>query len=217
MDWVIRRVMRIDFFGYSKPSDRRARCRYRYWDLVPGNTLIFAGSPGRSTSRFLLKKWVQESLPLQTVEDRSPDHFVQWVRAWSTRTGIVLNDTAAAYHTEPSRLTNWKLTDRTVPSGPGESFLLTLRPQQKNRFRSGDLLAVYPAGDHRERFYSVARVGKKVQLLVKHYESGFGSTYLNALRTGDRIKARIIQNPAFHFPRHAGSVILYRKKIFFSE
>ena len=154
------------------------------------------------------KKWVQESLPLQTVEDRSPDHFVQWVRAWSTRTGIVLNDTAAAYHTEPSRLTNWKLTDRTVPSGPGESFLLTLRPQQKNRFRSGDLLAVYPAGDHRERFYSVARVGKKVQLLVKHYESGFGSTYLNALRTGDRIKARIIQNPAFHFPRHAGSVIL---------
>lgn len=154
------------------------------------------------------RTWVKELLPLHTVEDRSPDQFVQWVRDWNDRTGIVLNDTAATYHTEPSRLTNWELTGRTDVVGPGESFLLTFRPARNSRFRSGDLLAVYPAGDHRERFYSIARIGKSAQLLVKYYESGFGSTYLNSLRVGDRIQARIIHNPAFHFPRRASSVIL---------
>lgn len=168
----------------------------------------FCGFARQIQESLSTQSWVKELLPLHTVEDRSPDQFVQWVRTWSSLTGIVLNDTAATYRTEPSRLTNWELTDRTEVSVPGDSFLLTLRPLQKNRFRSGDLLAVYPAGDHRERFYSISRVGNKVQLLVKYYESGLGSTYLNALRVGDRLPARIVQNPSFHFPRHAASVVL---------
>jgi sulfite reductase (NADPH) flavoprotein alpha-component len=43
-------------------------------------------------------------------------------------------------------------------------------------------------------------------LVVKLHQNGLGSGYLNNLEPGDTIKARIINNHAFHFPKKASKV-----------
>ncbi len=45
-----------------------------------------------------------------------------------------------------------------------------------------------------------------VQLVVKLHPNGLGSGFLNNLEPGNTIKARIINNKAFHFPKKAPKV-----------
>ena len=76
------------------------------------------------------------------------------------------------------------------------------------KFTSGDLLAIYPANDTRERLYSIGNHNGNIQLVVKLHPSGLGSGYLYDVEPGSVIKARIIKNAAFHFPKKASKVAL---------
>ena len=95
-----------------------------------------------------------------------------------------------------------------VVSSPDNTFIITLKPIKKQRFNSGDLLAVYPENNYRERLYSIGKVNGNIQLSVKHYSNGFGSNYINSLQQDSVFKARIIKNSAFHFPSKATRVLL---------
>jgi sulfite reductase (NADPH) flavoprotein alpha-component len=86
--------------------------------------------------------------------------------------------------------------------------MLTLKPRKKVKFISGDLLAIYPDGDGRDRFYSISKSNGNIQLVVKLHSHGFGSGYLYNLEADFVIKARIVHNEGFHFPKKAPKVAL---------
>ena len=76
------------------------------------------------------------------------------------------------------------------------------------RFSSGDLLAVYPHNDAKERFYSIGKINRDIQLIVKLYPEGAGSSYLHQLEVGQVIRVRLLKNQSFHFPNKASVVAM---------
>jgi sulfite reductase (NADPH) flavoprotein alpha-component len=154
------------------------------------------------------QSWTERFLELQTVNDKSAEEFVGWVKLWSAKTGIPLSATPSLYNHVPKGLQKFMVLDKTAISDTEHTFLLTLRASMRAKFTSGDLLAIYPANDTRERLYSIANHNGNIQLVVKLHPSGLGSGYLYDVEPGSIIKARILKNAAFHFPKKASKVAL---------
>lgn len=152
------------------------------------------------------QSWTDRYLDLKTVNDKSAIEFVEWVKLWSTKTGIPLATTPSLYNHVPKGLQKLMVLDKTPISDTEHTFILTLRANARVKFSSGDLLAIYPANDSRERLYSIGNHSGNIQLVVKLHPNGLGSSYLNNLEPGNIIKARIIKNPTFHLPKKASKV-----------
>lgn len=150
--------------------------------------------------------WATRLLNLHTVNDRSPEDFVAWVKAWVAATGNSLAVTPALYHQKTPKLAVLKVVGKTAVTAEDPVFRLTLKTRQS--FQSGDLLAVYPAGDGRERLYSIAKINGTLQLVVKRYPGGLGSEFLYGLSEHGLVKAKIVSNKSFHFPKKAPSVLM---------
>lgn len=150
--------------------------------------------------------WTERLLDVQTVNDKSATEFVEWIKLWSAKTGIPLSTTPSLYNHVPKGLQKLMVLDKTLVSEHEQTFILTLRANVRARFSSGDLLAIYPANDTRERLYSIGNHSGNVQLVVKLHPHGLGSEFLNNLVPGNTIKARIINNKAFHFPKKVSKV-----------
>lgn len=168
----------------------------------------FCGYAKEIDSLLETKNWANRFLELQTVNDKSAEEFVNWVKLWSTKTEIPLATTPSLYNHIPKGLEQLMVLEKTNVSENEQTFLLTLRAGIRSKFTSGDLLAIYPANDNRERLYSIANNNGNIQLAVKLHPSGLGSEFLNNLEAGNVIKARIINNHAFHFPKKAAKVAL---------
>ena len=156
---------------------------------------------------FAKQPWAVPMLEIHTVNDKSPEEFSQWATAWSQHADIPLSvskDLPVIKQERPHALT---VIDKTQVSAAGESFLIRFRTEGVE-FTSGDLLAIYPANDHRERQYSIGKIGSNVQLSVKLHANGLGSEYLYRIQPGEKIQARIDSNTHFHFPQKAKSVIM---------
>ena len=144
-----------------------------------------------------------------TINDRSPEDFAAWCKQWSEATGIVVDVTPDLYTTSHYKsLKSLAVTHKTILSEQEDTFLVRFAASGKLKARSGDLLAVYPANDYRERLYSIAMINNELQLSVKHYRDGLGSEYLDSLSAGSVVQARIIKNEHFHFPAKAPAVIM---------
>ncbi|WP_343706853.1 PepSY domain-containing protein [Flavobacterium sp.] len=152
------------------------------------------------------QKWADRYLDLKTVNDKSAVEFVEWVKLWSEKTGIPLATTPSLYNHVPKGLQNFMVLDKTPISETEHTFILTLKSNARTKFSSGDLLAIYPANDSRERLYSIGNHSGNIQLVVKLHPNGLGSGFLNALEPGNVIKAQIVKNPAFHLPKKASKV-----------
>ncbi|WP_269235654.1 PepSY domain-containing protein [Flavobacterium flavigenum] len=154
------------------------------------------------------QNWAERFLELQTVNDKSAVEFVNWVKLWSKKTGIPLAVTPSLYNHVPKGLQKLMVLDKTAISETEHTFILTLRANMRAKFKSGDLLAIYPANDSRERLYSIGNHSGNIQLVVKLHPHGLGSGFLNNLEIGNILKARIISNKSFHFPDKAPKVAL---------
>jgi sulfite reductase (NADPH) flavoprotein alpha-component len=152
--------------------------------------------------------WAERFLDLQTINDKSAAEFVGWVKLWSKKTAIPLSSTPSLYNHAPKGLQKLMVLDKTSVSDTEHTYLLTLRANIRATFTSGDLLAIYPANDTRERLYSIGKHNGNIQLVVKLHPSGLGSGYLYGMEPGAVIKARIIKNSTFHFPTKAPKVAL---------
>ncbi|HQE34497.1 MAG TPA: PepSY domain-containing protein [Flavobacterium alvei] len=168
----------------------------------------FCGFAREIDAELAKQNWAERLLELQTVNDKSAEEFVDWTTLWSAQTGIPLSATPSLYNEVPKGLKKLVVLSKTAVSETEHSFLVTLRAGLGTQFTSGDLLAIYPANDNRERLYSIGKHDDNIQLVVKLHPHGLGSGYLNILEIGSTIKARIIQNPAFHFPKKASKVAL---------
>ncbi|MFV8323119.1 PepSY domain-containing protein [Flavobacterium sp. LB3P21] len=154
------------------------------------------------------QNWAEHFLELQTVNDKSAEDFVDWVKLWSAKTGIPLSATPSLYNEVPKDLEKMTVLDKTAISDTEHTFLMTLRTNRSTKFTSGDLLAIYPANDNQERLYSIGNHNGNIQLVVKLHPSGLGSGYLYNVEPGSFFKARIIKNQTFHFPKKASKVAL---------
>lgn len=155
-----------------------------------------------------LQEWAVPFLEIHTVNDKSPAEFGQWVTLWSQKTEIPIAISPKLYEIKPKSLKQLVVTQKTKVAHQEGSFLIHLKPKRGLRFKSGDLLAVYPANDHRERLYSIGKVNKVLQLSVKLHQHGLGSNYLYNLEPGQIIKTAVNPNPHFHFPKNASTVIM---------
>ncbi|WP_017259354.1 PepSY domain-containing protein [Pedobacter arcticus] len=149
-----------------------------------------------------VQEWAVAITELFTVDDKSALQFTTWVKAWSQKTDIMLATTPALYAKKPKGLQKMMILDRTEISESEQTFMLTIRVPARTKFTSGDLLAIYPADDNRERLYSMAKCNGNVQLVVKFHPSGLGSEYLNNLKVGSVFKARLVTNASFHQPKY---------------
>ncbi|GEL09440.1 sulfite reductase (NADPH) flavoprotein alpha-component [Flavobacterium glycines] len=154
------------------------------------------------------QSWANRFLELQTVNDKSAEEFVNWVKLWSAKTTLSLSTTPSVYNHIPKGLEKLMVLDKTTISENEQTFLLTLRAGMRSKFTSGDLLAIYPANDNRERLYSIGTHNGNIQLAVKLHPNGLVSGFLYNLNVGDTIKTQIIDNKAFHFPKKASKVAL---------
>ena len=116
--------------------------------------------------------------------------------------------TPALYVTKITGLRKFDILEKTEVTEDNSTFKIVLRPRGRQAFRSGDLLAIYPANDGRERLYSIGKKGDNIQLMVKLYPNGLGSEFLYGLSKDERMSARIVANKGFHFPKKAPKVAM---------
>lgn len=150
--------------------------------------------------------WTERFLELHTVNDRSVEEFITWIKAWNQKTTCELATTPAIYSTKITGLKKFKVVEKTRVSEDNATFKIVLKPEGRQTFQSGDLLGIYP--ENRERLYSIGKSDVNIQLMVKHYSDGLGSGLLYSQRPGDVISARIVINKSFHFPAKAPAVVM---------
>lgn len=159
-------------------------------------------------SHLKMTNWSEQFLPMYTIEDQSAEQFIQWMQLFKERSNLSFVASPALFSSRPRGLKNMLVIEKSEIASGEHTFRIKLRPQGRNRFVSGDLIAFYPANDHRERFYSISRNKSDIELLVKFHPSGLASEYLNKLKPGELIKARIVENNSFHFPKTKKKVAL---------
>lgn len=152
--------------------------------------------------------WASRLIDPHTVNDKSVDELISWVHHWSEYTNIALASAPAIYSSKVVGLKKFKVIARSAVSESNNTFTLLLKPLGKMKAQSGDLLAIYPAQDQRERFYSIGCKDGMVQLVVKLFPDGFGSGFLYQLKADQVLEARVMVNPSFHFPKAAPAVAL---------
>jgi len=151
------------------------------------------------------KSWATPLIDVHTVDDRLPDDLMLWQESWSQQSGISFEDFSGTGKEKPKRLKRFSVVSNT---NFDDTFIIELQGRGKVKAKSGDLLAIYPANDHRERLYSIGMVDKKIKLSVKRHENGLGSGFLHSLKANDKLSARIVKNSHFHFPLKPSSVIM---------
>jgi len=154
------------------------------------------------------QKWASRLIDLHTVNDKNVDELISWVHHWSGQTNIALAAAPAIYSSKAVGLKKFKVIARSIVSESNSTFTLVLKPLGKMKVQSGDLLAIYPAQDQRERFYSIGCKDGMIQLVVKLFPEGFGSGFLYQLKPDQVLEARVMANPSFHFPKVAPAVAL---------
>ncbi len=153
------------------------------------------------------QSWALLITDLVTVDDRSPQDFSHWLTLWAKQTGYQLLMPRDLLTPGKRGLKTLSVLRKTEKDND-DVMLIQLKHAKSVKITSGDLLAVYPKNDHRERLYSIGVIDRNIQLSVKLYEHGLGSTYLNGLQEGETFKARIIKNQHFHFPKRAAQVVM---------
>lgn len=154
------------------------------------------------------QSWTNSLLNVHTVNDKSANEFVLWIKNWSNINNVSLTTTPAVYQQKTPKLKSFKVVQKTMVSNESQTFQITFKPNSRTTFQSGDLLAIYPDKDQPERFYSIAKIKNNIHLVVKLHENGLGSQFLYNLSLNDTLQAVVIKNEEFHFPKKASKVIM---------
>jgi sulfite reductase (NADPH) flavoprotein alpha-component len=154
------------------------------------------------------QEWAVPLLEIHTVNDKAPAEFIQWAGLWSQVAGLPFTLVPELISQKPAGLQTLTVLERTPVAHEDGAFLIRLQPKRRLKFCSGDLLAIYPANDYRERLYSIGKVDNQLQLSVKLHTNGLGSGFLYHLQPGNTISARITGNKHFHFPQKAKRVVM---------
>lgn len=154
----------------------------------------------------LQNKGFNQNLELFKVNEQSFEAFNDWFHLWKRKENLSLELKYNPKDFSPKNTSTFKVISKTeVENNTDNTYLLKLKTNQK--FKSGDLLAIYPNNNHIERLYSIGKIDKNLQLSIKLHENGLGSNYLYNLSINQKLKAKIINNNKFHFPKNKKSVV----------
>jgi sulfite reductase (NADPH) flavoprotein alpha-component len=145
-------------------------------------------------------------MPVFKIDNKNLNSFKNWKNEWSSLNNIPLEINQNNV-LEKDEETIFKVTSRDRVN-VDDTFLISLEPNKKIKFNSGDLLAITPEGEQRKRLYSIAKVDNQLLLSVKKNDFGVCSNYLYTLDKKDRILGKIQQNENFNFPKKIKEVIL---------
>ncbi|CAM1372826.1 PepSY domain-containing protein [Tenacibaculum xiamenense] len=151
------------------------------------------------------KEGFSSILSLTKVNNQSLDSFKNWVFKLNETLEINLNVTLEKRI--PKKQSSFSIVSKTDLNSDN-TFLLELKPNKKEKFKSGDLLALYPEKDGIERLYSIARVNNHILLSIKKHELGICSNYLSTVENDQSINGLIKSNSDFHFPKKSKEVLL---------
>ncbi|MCF6303745.1 MAG: PepSY domain-containing protein [Rhodobacteraceae bacterium] len=159
-------------------------------------------------------------LPLDTVDQQSPQDFGRWGKALGAALGHELELAHVPVQPRTHRL---KLVSRRdyglevqTPTAilrfalPRTSLLNRLRGRGWKKFKAGDLLGIIPEGSNIVRLYSLASSTRDgfVEICVRKHAHGLCSGQLFDLAIGDEVSGFIRSNPAFAPAKNRKPVIL---------
>lgn len=156
----------------------------------------------------LSENWAKPFINIHTVNDKSPNDFIEWTTIWSKKSETPIKISPEILKVKSKPLQKFSVIEKTDVTHADGAFLIRLKPKKKIQFTSGDLFAIYPANDHRERFYSIGKIKNEIQLSVKLHQNGLGSSYLYNVNKGDTIEARLDYNIHFHLPKEAKNIVM---------
>ena len=145
-------------------------------------------------------------MPLFKIDDQNLSSFENWKNEWGNLNNIKLEINLTDL-LEKDEETSFKITNNSK-TNIDNTFLIHLKPTNKVKFTSGDLLAITPKGEEKKRLYSVAKIDNTLVLSVKKHDLGICSNYLHELSKTGVIKGTIQENKKFHFPKKIKDVIL---------
>ncbi|GAA4294824.1 PepSY domain-containing protein [Nibribacter koreensis] len=154
------------------------------------------------------QSWAEPLVDIHTVNDRSPQEFALWAEAWSQQSGVAMTVLPELMQANRHRLDTFTVTANSGSNHQEGTFLIRLKPAKRTNVTSGDLLAIYPENDHRERLYSLGVIDGELQISVRLHPNGLGSGFLHRLTQGQTMQARLLNNAHFHFPRKAPVVVM---------
>lgn len=149
----------------------------------------------------------QETVELCKINNQAFNTFSNWANQWSKSTGIEVEVSPVDIPYKSRKENSYEVVAKT-PLNIDSTFLLRLKPKQKERFKSGDLLSLIPEEDHVERLYSVGKIDDDILLSIKKHEFGICSNYLRSTENNDLIKGKIKIHKPFRFPKRAKEVIM---------
>ncbi|MVN91977.1 PepSY domain-containing protein [Mucilaginibacter aquatilis] len=152
--------------------------------------------------------WAKPLIDVHTVNDRSPQEFELWAEAWSQQSGLIIEASADLKMPQKHKLKSFTVSSNTATGTEDGAFSVRLKTKRLQKVTSGDLLAIYPANDNRERLYSIGVIDNEIQLSVRLHEHGLGSGFLHRLTVGQKMQARIVYNKHFHFPAKSPEVVM---------
>jgi sulfite reductase (NADPH) flavoprotein alpha-component len=147
------------------------------------------------------------TIPIYKIDNESFDSFIAWVKEWSFNNQLVLNIHKEDIKKSSEKNIEFKVAKKTNLN-VDDTFLLHLKPTEKVKFVSGDLLSIKLKDENRNRIYSIAKIGKNILLSIRKHEFGICSTYLNNIDLKENLTAHIQNNKQFHFPEKATEVML---------
>ena len=145
-------------------------------------------------------------MPLFKIDDQNLSSFENWKNEWGNLNNIKLEINLTDL-LEKDEETSFKITNNSK-TNIDNTFLIHLKPTNKVKFTSGDLLAITPKGEEKKRLYSVAKIDNTLVLSIKKHDLGICSNYLHELSKTGVIKGTIQENKKFHFPKKIKDVIL---------
>ena len=159
-------------------------------------------------------------LPFATLDRQSPQDFARWGQALGRALGIGLDLAHTPAVPDSRALTLIARRDFGAEvqapgailrfSLPKTSLWQRFAGRSFARFEAGDLIGILAEGSAVPRFYSLASSSRDgfVEIVVRKCPGGLCSGRLVALEPGQRVRAFLRRNPAFHAGRGRAPLLL---------
>lgn len=160
---------------------------------------FYCGFAKKVSAQLQYLSWAKELTPIGFVNEKNPVDFCRWIDCYNQKAKLQIATTPALYRENTNEKQSLEVVKNTKVQS--EDQLFSIEFKTKAKFQSGDLLAIYPTNDYVERLYSISKIDNQLYLMIKLHEKGIGSNYLHLLEKSEKIKARIIKNTHFYFPK----------------
>ncbi|OIQ17746.1 PepSY domain-containing protein [Lacinutrix sp. MedPE-SW] len=148
----------------------------------------------------------QPNMELFKIHNQSELEFKNWATKWNNIVASGLDVTNLKVSNKPRKEQVFTVVNKTDVN-IDNTFLITLKPNKKLKFKSGDLLSVIPEKDKIERLYSIGKIDGNIVISVKKHEFGVCSNYFYNLKSNTQIKAVINHNPSFNLPKNVHNAV----------